>query len=677
MSTVYKYDLNEGLEVISKDLINNSITLPLSQISIKASDGKCLIQMKHIYQAVYGMGERFNQVNQKGLTVKAEVIEKFCNQDDVSYCPVPFFFTDNSFGIFVDTFTVTQFSFKDDIQISISRDSLGRWPVVYFFNGTPKDIITAYSDITGRPSITPKWSFGPWMSANRWNTEEETLNQSRQAEQNKLPHSVMVLEAWSDEATFYRFNEHGEWKNPEKLVQLLLEKGIHLILWQIPVLKRMDHGITHHILEKDWEYAIEHNLCIRTTEGTPYTIPEDHWFAGSLLPDFTNPDTVKWWFDKRKYLLDMGVAGFKTDGGEFVLSDDIVTYDGQTGLEMRNRYASSYVEAYSNFVGKNRVIFSRAGFKGQQNYPMQWAGDQMSTWEEFQHILKAGLSIGLSGVPFWGFDIAGFAGPMPSIELFERATQMAVFVPVMQWHSEPSGGQFAELMPNAEGNNDRSPWNISKLYKDETLIERVGFHYNLRMNLLPYLYHQALIAGENGQPMMKHLVIEYPQDAKVYDIEDSFMLGDILIAPIIKESSMERIVYLPEGMWTGLWPMIAEKVEADTIIREVKIQNVEDDSIRLKGGCSYLIRCGNKRIPAFIRDGGCLALNLGDSLKLGSDVGNQTSGYTNLCFYMAGEAGEYCFKDDEENQVYMSWNNGSYEVKQLTGTISYKVIDKL
>jgi alpha-D-xyloside xylohydrolase len=344
---------------------------------------------------------------------------------------------------------------------------------------------------------------------------------------------------------------------------------------------------------------------------------------------------------------------------------------------MRNRYSSSYIEAYSNFIGKNRVLFSRAGFKGQQNYPMQWAGDQMSTWEEFGHILKAGLSIGLSGVPFWGFDIAGFAGPMPSVELYERATQLAVFSPIMQWHSEPVGGQFAELMPNADGINDRSPWNISKVYQEESLLERISFHYNLRMNLLPYLYHQALLSGENGQPMMKHLIMEYPQDPKVYDIEDSFILGDILIAPIMKEGSRERIVYLPEGTWTGLWPMTAELVEANMAISEAIESKVEGENISLKGGRSYQIWCGTERIPAFIRDGGCLALNLGVNMQLGSNVHNQTSGYTNLCFYMAGETGEYHFVDDEDNKIDIYWNDGSYEVKQLAGKLSYQILEKL
>jgi alpha-D-xyloside xylohydrolase len=143
------------------------------------------------------------------------------------------------------------------------------------------------------------------------------------------------------------------------------------------------------------------NGRIHNQPDSRYTIPEDHWFAGSLLLDFTNPEAVDWWFEKRKYLLTLGVDGFKTDGGEFILSDDVVAANGCTGLEMRNGYAASYIKAYSRFVGKDRVLFSRAGYKGQQKYPIQWAGDQMSTWEEFHHILSAGLSIGLSGVPFW------------------------------------------------------------------------------------------------------------------------------------------------------------------------------------------------------------------------------------------------------------------------------------
>jgi alpha-D-xyloside xylohydrolase len=590
-------------------------------------------------------------------------LEKFCNQGSISYCPIPFFITDCGLGVWIDTATVTEFEFGENIRIVMNKDSQGRLPKLSLFTGQPAEMLSEYVRQTGQPAMVPKWCFTPWMSANRWNTQEEVLKQVALAKQYRFPHGVLVIEAWSDEATFYRFNEHDEWKDPKVLVNLLKEKGIRLILWQIPVLKKLKHGEKCKLHDEDWEYAVMHNLCIKNLDGTPYTIPEGHWFAGSLLPDFTYPDTVKWWFEKRQYLLDMGISGFKTDGGEFVLSDDVTAVNRSTGLELRNQFVTDYLKEYTKFIGKDRVLFSRAGYIGQQKYPIQWAGDQVSTWEELKHVLIAGLSIGLSGVPFWGFDIGGFAGAMPSVQLYERATQLSVFAPIMQWHSEPAGGQFAELYPTTDGINDRSPWNISRLYQDDALLDRLRYQYNLRMNLLPYLYNEAIKSVETGLPMMKHLVLEYPEDEKVRNMGDSFMLGNLLIAPILEEGQIGRRVYLPKGMWTGLWPMEAEDIDSEFI------NSVE--KLRLQGGRSYLINSGQDKIPVFIRDGGCLALNLDASLTLGSAVGNDASKYECLSFYPAGTEGEYHFRDEEGNELLLGWMNGKCEVKQLAGKVKY------
>lgn len=657
MVKVDRIDINDGLILL--DVMLQREASPIRRLTSQETDHTVVLSIEHTYQAAYGMGERFNRVNQKGLTVRTEVIEQFCNQDNVSYCPIPFFFTDQNLGIFVDTLTVTEFVFEEEIKITLQRDSNRRLPILYFFEGTPQEIISEYVKLTGKPTIVPKWSFTPWMSANRWNTEAEIYHQINQLEKSGFPHGVLVVEAWSDEATFYRFNEHGEWKDPEEMIRFLKSKGIHLVLWQIPVLKKMEHGQSHEVLTKDWEYAIEHGLCIKNSDGTPYTIPEGHWFAGSLLPDFTNPETVKWWFDKRQYLLDMGVDGFKTDGGEFVLTDQVIAANGNTGLELRNQYAASYIEAYSSFIGKDRVLFSRAGYIGQQRYPLQWAGDQMSTWEELRHILTAGISIGLSGIPFWGFDIGGFAGSMPSLKLYERATQLSVFAPIMQWHSEPAGGQFAELYPSSDGINDRSPWNISKLYEDATLLERLKYHYNLRMNLLPYLYNEAIQAAETGLPMMRHLILDYPEDSKVYGVDDCFMMGDLLVAPILAEDQDARSVYLPEGNWMSLWPV------------------KEDKNIMFEGGKTYQMDCGRDRIPVFLREGGCLAMNLTASLQLGSSVGNQVNGYDQLCFLPVGPSGNYHFRDDLGNEIKITWNNGQQEIIRIAGDAKVLLLDKI
>lgn len=104
-----------------------------------------------------------------------------------------------------------------------------------------------------------------------------------------------------------------------------------------------------------------------------------------------------------------------------------------------------YTSAYKKFVGKDKVVFSRAGFSGQHTISIQWAGDQQPRPEEMKSVLKAELSAAASGILFWGFDIAGFAGPLPSMDLYRRATQFACFCPIMQWHSEPEGGAVQRL----------------------------------------------------------------------------------------------------------------------------------------------------------------------------------------------------------------------------------------
>ena len=122
-------------------------------------------------------------------------------------------------------------------------------------------------------------------------------------------------------------------------------RGLHLVLWQIPVLKALNDCPDAEPVRQDWEEAIARGYVVRHTDGSPYVIP-DKWFAGSLLPDFTNPEACRWWFDKRQPLLEMGVEGFKTDGGEFLFGSNIRLADGTPGGEAHNRYPMQYVKAY-------------------------------------------------------------------------------------------------------------------------------------------------------------------------------------------------------------------------------------------------------------------------------------------------------------------------------------------
>lgn len=273
-----------------------------------------------------------------------------------------------------------------------------------------------------------------------------------------------------------------------------------------------------------------------------------------MVPDFTNPAARASWFGKRQYLLDMGVDGFKTDGGEFIHSTDVRFCDGSTGQQGVNRYPRDYTESYRDFIGSERVLFSRAGFSGQHTVPCHWGGDQQSQNQELASVLKAGLSAAASGILFWGFDIAGFAGPLPTLDLYRRATQMACFCPIMQWHSEPDGGQFRELMPGAEGNNERSPWNMAQIYNTPEFLDEMRYWHKLHEQLRPYLWETAKRCVKESKPILRPLVYEWPKDSNVLYCQDEYLLGnDLLVAPLLEENAHSREVYLPQGTWTDFF----------------------------------------------------------------------------------------------------------------------------
>ena len=519
------------------------------------------------YNGVYGMGEKYDSLNQKGKTVINQVREKFCFQGDKTYCTTPFFWTDTGFGLYVDTCEVTKFDFGEkSIEITLPETA-----EVVLFSGTPEEMIREYMSLFGPAVLPPEWTMGIWISANRWNTQKDVDVLLEKLKKYDFPASVVVLEAWSDEATFYIWNgakyepiPDGQalkyedfdfsgtpWTNPAQMVQDIHDAGLKLLLWQVPVYKKQgDDEVQNAQNNLDREDAAARKLCVTMPDGSPYTIPKGNWFPDSMVPDFTNPETVKSWFGKRQYLLDIGVDGFKTDGGEFIHHPDAQFHDGTTGKEGVNRYSRDYTESYRNFVGSNGVIFSRAGFSGQHTVPCHWGGDQQSQNSELASVLKAGLSAAASGMIFWGFDLAGFAGPLPSLDLYRRATQMACFCPIMQWHSEPDGGQFRELMPGAEGNNERSPWNMEESYAAPGFMAEMRYWHKLHEQLRPYLWKTAQDCVRDSKPFMRPLIYEWPNDINAVNCQDEYLLGDdLLIAPLLEENATTRDVYLPDGVW--------------------------------------------------------------------------------------------------------------------------------
>jgi alpha-glucosidase (family GH31 glycosyl hydrolase) len=572
-------------------------------------------------EAFFGFGERFNAFDQRGQALDILVYEEYKNQGRRTYIPAPFFISSRGYGLYLSTSRRAAFDVGAS-QPEVLTFSVGGPALEYvLFAGPPRDVLQAFTSLVGKPKLPPRWAFGLWMSGNEWNSQAAVLEQVSLAEQHGIPANVMVVEAWSDEATFYIFNDaryaprpggdshrladfefpaDGRWPDPLGLIEDLHRRGLKLVLWQIPVLKALE--APHPQQDADVGYARQQGLVVKQAQGADYRV-RPFWFRGSLVPDFSHPAAARWWRAKRQYLLDeLGVDGFKLDGGEHLWGDDLRFADGRTGAEANNLFPNLYQAAYAEMAGPERILLSRSGFTGAQSASTHWAGDENSTFEALRHSITAGLTAGASGFSFWGWDIGGFSGEIPSAELYLRAAAMAAFCPIMQYHSE-----FNE---RRRPSRDRTPWNIAARTGRPEVVDVFRFFANLRMNLLPYLWSEAIKSSRSGLPLMRALPLEYPADLAVYGFPYQYLFGEsLLVAPVTAEGRQSLDVYLPAGEWFDFWsgePHAGPK----TITCAAPLE----------------------RLPVFARAGSAVALNLDETGELGSAVGNSLDGYRRLCF---------------------------------------------
>jgi len=652
--------------------------MKINKNDLIVENGLVTYKINKQYDAVYGFGEKFDNLNQKGKIVKAMVKEKCFYQGEFTYLSMPFFITPNGFGIYVDTYVPVEFDLtkENEITITYPLNSFDEVDNIYLFNGSIKEIMGEFRKLVGSPKVFPKWALGSWMSSNRWRCESDIYEQLELNKINDFPHNVMVIERWSDLTTRYLFNEttvshkeidefvkdsdvdyskSTEWKNPKKMVEAIHDDNIKVILWLVPIYAQKDNLETDNNVDQalsDNKEALLKGYPLMKKNGKEYLIPHT-WCIESMVPDFTNSEAKENYLKHFKWLLDdLKFDGFKTDGGEFIHELDVLFKDGTTGLEGQQKYAELYSEAFSSLVGNDKIIFSRAGSQKSPSLSIMWAGDQESTWSEFRSIVKAGLTASLSGCSTWGFDISGFSGYLPSLELYRRSLQFAAFSPIMQWHSDPITNGRIDFSGEWK-NNDRSPWNIANYYKDQSLLLEFKKQFNLHYNLLPYQYSLMLNANKTGIPALRALVIEYPDDKNVYSIENEVMLGDsMLIAPILHDYIDSMDVYLPDDIWFDMY-----------------------NNKKYSGG-TINIKIEKEHTPTFIRNNSCIPMNLHNS-KIENNMTNDLTKYDELTFVVSGN-GTYYFYDDLGNEISIKWDTNSETIleNKLNTKIYFKHIEK-
>jgi len=532
---------------------------------------------------VAGLGERFDAIDHRGTRLDSVVFEQYKNQgaERKTYFPMPFahivggrgwgFHVRTSRRVWFDLGAATANEIVVESEVDAPSQARELLSVV-FYDGSPTAVLDAFLDEVGRPRELPDWVFRLWASANEWNTQAEVMKQVELHREHDIPIGSVVIEAWSDESTFtawrdaqyvpradggplgfadFAFPEDGAWPDPKGMVDELHRREIRLLLWQIPLIKMRPHPRGQ--AKADAEAAIREGYLVQepAPDGSfrPYR-NRGWWFPLALMPDLGDEQAASWWVEKRRYLVEeMGVDGFKTDGGEHAWGRELRYLDGSRGDEGNNLFPVHYARAYGDLLesaGKAPVTFSRAGFTGSQAHGAFWAGDENSTWEAFRWSLFAGLSAAASGVVYWGWDIGGFSGDVPDGELYLRSAAAAAFAPIMQYH--------AEFNHHRIPSGQRTPWNVAERNGDDRVIPVFRRFVHLRERLVPYLTEQASTAIRDSAPLMRPLYFDYPHDERLWEHPQQWLLGDdLLVSPVTEPGATEWATYLPAGEWVDAW----------------------------------------------------------------------------------------------------------------------------
>jgi alpha-D-xyloside xylohydrolase len=479
-------------------------------------------------ECVYGLGERFTPFVKNGQVVD------IWNQDggtssEQSYKNIPFYMTNRGYGVFVNHPEQVSFEVASEkverVQFSVPGEALDYFII---YGPTPKEVLARYTALTGRPALPPAWSFGLWLSTSfTTDYDEKTVTSFIDGMASRdVPLHVFHFDCfwmkefnWCDLQWDPRF-----FPDPAGMLRRLKDRGLHICLWINPYIAQRS------IL---FDEAVQNGYLLQKPNGDIWQT--DMWQAGMGIVDFTNPAACAWFTEKLSVLLKMGVDAFKTDFGERIPTD-VVYHDGSDPFKMHNYYSYLYNKTVFDLLRDERgqgeaIVFARSATTGGQQFPVHWGGDCTATFESMAESLRGGLSLGLSGFGFWSHDIGGFE-QTASADVYKRWAAFGL----LSSHSRLHGNS-----------SYRVPW----AYDDEA-VRVLSKFTKLKCSLMPYLFNAARQAHENGTPMLRAMMIEFPNDPACNHLDLQYMLGDsLLVAPVFNHEGSASF-YVPEGQWTNL-----------------------------------------------------------------------------------------------------------------------------
>ncbi|GHV45177.1 alpha-xylosidase [Spirochaetia bacterium] len=513
----------------NSDTAANSIAAQNST-SLPGDTGTFMAQYLNITvgETIYGLGERFTSFVKNGQIVEC------WNEDggtatQQAYKNIPFYLSSRAYGVLVNSPGRVSFEIASEVVSAVQFSVPGELIDYYIIAGDSlKDVIRNYTALTGRPALPPAWSFGLWLSTSfTTDYDEKTVNRFVDGmTERKIPLRVFHFDCfWMKGHQWVDFEwDKEQFPDPAAMLRRLKQKGLNICIW-----------INPYVAQKSplFDECAAKGYLLKRANGDVWQW--DRWQPGMALIDFTKPGAVAWYRAKLASLLDMGVDCFKTDFGERIPTD-AVYYNGAESRGMHNYYTYLYNKTVFELLEEKRgkgeaLVFARSATVGGQRFPVHWGGDCAATYESMAESLRGGLSLALTGFGFWSHDISGFENTATA-DLFKRWAAFGL----LSSHSRLHGNQTY-----------RVPWNF-----DDEACDVLRFFTELKCRLMPYLWRKTVESHQEGIPLMRAMVLEFPGDPACAWLDRQYLLGDSLLAAPIFSNDGNVSYYLPAGRWTNI-----------------------------------------------------------------------------------------------------------------------------
>ena len=530
-------------------------------------------------EAIFGTGERFDNVNQRGKYIEM-FTKDIWSKAHACYMVIPLLCSSRGSGIFVNLY--------EHMTMDLGRENEDEWKTVV--TGVPldvyvfttemiTDVIGAYSDLTGYAEMPEEWTYGMLVCAinpelsQKWTADitpkpegdrlrgEGIYEMIANMETYDLPWTGVIAEP---------FGAYGSAKHKDlkELCDYVHSFGKKFMVYMRVGSASAGMGIVPSYMTLPVSGYAPGYLLTQTRPNGIVSSDLPDTTAGTNNPDvggssntnvyldITNPDAVRWFFDEYwRYLSnDIGVDGCKIDFCETLPENYKLNYydESMPTSGSHHWYPTAFCTMFGDMITSkpdSGMCYTRGGGIGSQRSPYMWAGDQKREFVSLGYQLNAVLSSGLSGVPFMSYDMSGYhygynmegeTGPLHNIayeaQVFLRGTQFTAYTICMQTHGRVRRSYvFSQEDPTYAY--------VTEIYRAYT---------KLHEHLTPYITELNEEACNTGVPVMRHLILGWQDDKTVWNIEDEYTFGDaFLIAPILDEKDTRKI-YLPEGEWMDL-----------------------------------------------------------------------------------------------------------------------------